>query len=47
MLLLLASFLVVRPAPTQADVDDCAEVGRLAEVTQDVTGENVTVAFVD
>jgi transposase len=32
---------------TPANVDDRAEVGRLAEAIQDVTGENVTLAFVD
>jgi transposase len=32
---------------TPADTDDRAEVGRLAEAIQDVTGENVTLAFVD
>jgi transposase len=32
---------------TPADSDDRAEVGRLAEAIQDVTGENVTLAFVD
>jgi transposase len=32
---------------TPADADDRAEVGRLAEAIQDVTGENVTLAFVD
>jgi transposase len=32
---------------TPADRDDRAEVGRLAEAIQDVTGENVTLAFVD
>lgn len=32
---------------TPADNDDRAEVGRLAEAIQDVTGENVTLAFVD
>jgi transposase len=30
-----------------ADVDDRAEVGRLAEAIQDVTGENVTLAYVN
>jgi len=32
---------------TPANVDDRAEVGRLAEAIQDATGENVTLAFVD
>jgi transposase len=32
---------------TPADVDDRAEVGRLAEAIQDVTGENVTLVYVD
>ena len=32
---------------TPANVDDRAGVGRLAEAIQDVTGENVTVAFAD
>lgn len=32
---------------TPADVDDRAEVGKLAEAIQDVTGENVTLAYVD
>lgn len=32
---------------TSADADDRAEVGQLAEAIQDVTGENVTVAYVD
>ncbi len=32
---------------TPADNDDRAEIGRLAEAIQDVTGENVTLAFVD
>jgi transposase len=32
---------------TPADIDDRAEIGRLAEAIQDVTGENVTLAFVD
>jgi transposase len=32
---------------TPANVDDRAEVGRLAEAIQDVTGENVTLAYVD
>jgi transposase len=32
---------------TPADVGDRAEVGRLAKAVQDVTGENVTLAYVD
>jgi transposase len=32
---------------TPADVGDREEVGRLAEAVQDVTGENVTLAYVD
>src|ERR1700759_732838 len=32
---------------TPADVGDREEVGRLAEAMQDVTGENVTLAYVD
>jgi transposase len=32
---------------TPADVGDREEVGRLAEAIQDVTGENVTLAYVD
>jgi transposase len=32
---------------TPANVDDRAEVGRLAEAIQDATGENVTLAYVD
>lgn len=32
---------------TPADVGDREEIGRLAEAIQDVTGENVTLAYVD
>jgi hypothetical protein len=32
---------------TPANVDDRAEVGRLAEAIQDATGETVTLAYVD
>jgi transposase len=32
---------------TPANVDDRAEVGRLADAIQDATGESVTLAYVD